>query len=325
MSDLEQARVTIIVTPRERFSFARESLDSLYANTAWPFRLLYVDAGSPAAVRRDLAGQARQRGFRLLRYAHYLPQNVGRNRALREAHTPYVVFLDNDVLLAPGWLPAMVRCAEETGAWVVAPVYCSGLPAHETIHVAGTEAGFRERDGRREAHETHLFAGARLAEVRPQLRRRPCDAAEFHCMLVRREVFERLGPLDEQILGTRDHIDLSFSVRAAGGLIYFEPDAIITYVAPPPFTWSDVPLYLLRWSNQWNDASLRRLSEKWRLEQDHERLLDSWLRPHRQVALGPLRERLQRLVGWRLGNALVDALENALVRRALRRCRTVLG
>jgi len=48
--------VTLVVVPRERFSLAPRALETLYENTAVPFRLVYVDAGSPAKVQPPLGG-----------------------------------------------------------------------------------------------------------------------------------------------------------------------------------------------------------------------------------------------------------------------------
>src|SRR5207249_8335576 len=53
---------------------------------------------------------------------HLVP-NEARNIGLRRVRTRYVVFIDNDAVPAPGWLERMVECAEETGAWVVGPLY----------------------------------------------------------------------------------------------------------------------------------------------------------------------------------------------------------
>ena len=75
--------VTLIVVPRERFGVALRSLESIYANTQFPFRLIYVDAGSPAAVARALAAQAKARGFELLRVDSLLAPNEARNLVRR--------------------------------------------------------------------------------------------------------------------------------------------------------------------------------------------------------------------------------------------------
>jgi hypothetical protein len=51
-------------------------------------------------------------------------------------------------------------------------------------------------------------------------------------------------------------------VHRAGGAIYSEPRSIVTYVPPPPFALSDVPYFLLRWSDRWISASVSRFAEK---------------------------------------------------------------
>ena len=64
---MSQPTVTIIVAPRERFQFARESLDSLYENTFVPFKLVYVDNNSPDKLRQHLEFQSLLRSFQVVR------------------------------------------------------------------------------------------------------------------------------------------------------------------------------------------------------------------------------------------------------------------
>ena len=63
------------------------------------------------------------------------------------------------------------------------------------------------------------------------------DYSEFHCALVRRAVFDRIGPLDERILGAAEHIDLALHLRALGARGFFEPTAIVSYL-PPTTHWA---------------------------------------------------------------------------------------
>ena len=72
-------QATVVVVPRERFSFASASLESIFENTSPPFELVYVDGASPPRLRRYLEAQARQRSFRLIRTEHYLSPNRARN------------------------------------------------------------------------------------------------------------------------------------------------------------------------------------------------------------------------------------------------------
>src|SRR5512139_2931821 len=98
---MEIARVTIVVVPRDHFSDAQESLESVYENTKYPFDLVYVDGGSPVTVASYLKQRSASLGFRLLRTEHYLSPNRARNVGARGATTPYIVFIDNDVVVAP--------------------------------------------------------------------------------------------------------------------------------------------------------------------------------------------------------------------------------
>jgi GT2 family glycosyltransferase len=316
--------VTIVMVPRERFGLTRESIESLYANTTAPFELVVVDGGAPAELKTQLEAEAARRGFRLVRSDYYLAPNEARNLALQQVSTPYVVFVDNDLFVAPGWLERLLECADETGAWVVGPVYCIGEPAHQVVHMAGGRAGITERNGRRELYEQHRHAGLRLGDLR--LKREPCELVEFHCMLVRSEVFEKLGPLDEALLSTPEHLDLCLAVREAGGAIFLEPAAVVTYVPPPPLAWNDLPFFVLRWSESWTRASLDHFRRKWRLPADDQCLIahHAWLGSHRLMALpgwNRVRGRFGGEVAAWIERTLISPAETAVHRRLLKTTR----
>lgn len=266
------AQVTIVVAPRERFSYTRESLESIYNNTTMPFSLVYVDGNSPSDIRQYLAQQAQEKDFKLIRCDYYLAPNQARNIGLRECNSKYVVFIDNDVIVAPGWLENMVQCAEETSASVVGPLVCIGKEFHQVIHLAGGEARIvveiKDDKVKQRIHEKHYFVNRRVAEVQDQLHRQQCEFAEFHCVLVRTEIFEQIGLLDEALLNTREHIDFCMTVAQSGGKIYCEPAAVVTYVPGPPFKWSDMHYFMLRWSDDWELASLQHFRDKWQLKKD---------------------------------------------------------
>ena len=146
--------VTLIVVPRERFSYAQTSLNSLYDHTQLPFKLIYVDGNSPKGLQQFLKQQSEERGFKLVRTNQYLYPNQARNIGLHHADTEYIVFVDNDVVVSPGWLTALVICADETGAAVVGPLMCQHEPIHQEIHFAGGESHvWTDKLGRRRLRE----------------------------------------------------------------------------------------------------------------------------------------------------------------------------
>ena len=272
MAKTEQPPVTIIVVPRESFGYTQASLESLYLHTHEPFDLVYVDGGSPRRVRDYLARESRARGFTLIRTEEYLSPNRARNLGLRSAHGRYVVFADNDILFQDGWLGRLVECAETTGAAIVGPLSCIGEPLHEVIHNGGGETSIEEhvRDGRsvrRISQVTHL-SGERVSKLGAELDPFKCDYVEFHTVLVRRALFDQIGELDEKLLSTREHVDLCLLAAASGHSIYCERRAAITYVPGVRPSMSDVAYFMLRWSDEWDLASLRHFRAKWDLDED---------------------------------------------------------
>lgn len=266
---MQEPIVTIVVSPRERYSCTQESLESIYQHTTIPFKLVYVNGNSPPKVRRYLEAQAQDKNFQLLRTDCYLSPNQARNLGLSQVTTPYLVFMDNDVVVTPGWLTQLVQCAEETEAAVVGPLMCQDQPLHEIVHFAGGESHIvTDIKGRRHLREKMYKQGQQVLAVRDQLKRQPTELAEFHCVLIRTSIFEQIGLLDEAILNTKEHLDFCMTVAEAGGTVYLEPACIVTYVPGPPLEWTDIPFYMLRWSDAWQLASLRRLQEKWNLAED---------------------------------------------------------
>jgi GT2 family glycosyltransferase len=315
-------KVTIVVVPRERFSYTSRSLESIYEHTDIPFSLVYVDGGSPGRIKRYLAQQARLKNFKLIRTEHYLSPNQARNLGFQQIETKYVVFVDNDVLVSPGWLKALVDCAEETDAWVVGALTLVGKEGTQEIHAAGGSVAIKEEEGRRVFVTNHGLAGESVDRVASELCSQETELVEFHCMLVLAEACRQAGPLDEQLFSVHEHEDFCLIVRELGGSVYFEPRSIITYVAPPPFAWSDLPFFMLRWSELWNSDSQQRFQEKWRLGTDDWNVTHTreWAREHRLIPLSLVRRitrRLSRACGWppgRIEQACLLPLEDRINR-----------
>ncbi len=284
---MSQPTVTIIVVPRERFQFARESLDSLYENTFVPFKLIYVDNHSPSKLRQHLEFQSLLRRFQVVRSETYLSPNQARNLGLQQVTTPYVVFVDNDVVFAPGWLEKLVSCTEETGATVVGSLVCQYRPVHTIVHCAGgtymapddysafargelNPSGTLDQIGGWKIQECTPYQNQPLATVRDQIDRQPTSFVEFHAMLVRTAIFDRIGPLDEGFSCTKEYLDFCMMVTRAGGLIYLEPKSIVTFLTHPPapaLQWSDIPYFMLRWSDSWELSTLLHYQHKWGLQE----------------------------------------------------------
>jgi GT2 family glycosyltransferase len=280
MNDL----VTIVVVPRERFSETKRCLASIYAHTPPGIPLVYVDGGSPNYVKAYLEEEATRRGFRLIRENRFLSPNEARNIGFSQVATKYVVFIDNDALVAAGWLDALVRCAEETGAAIAAPLYLIGEPTDQCIHMFGGRINITGMGSERHFWGYHIRANRHLPTVRHKLKRGPCDYGEFHCLLVRSDILKAVGPLDEELTTMAEHLDLALAVTRAGGTIYREPDSVVTYLAFSEFLVSDVSYFRFRWEEGRTLRTVDHFHEKWHFKKSgsYANMLE-WTRVHRKL------------------------------------------
>lgn len=302
---------SLVIVPRERFNLTGPSLEDVLANTPPGTPLIYVDANSPRATARYLGEMSAVNGFELIRKSHYLAPNWSRNLAIGRIKTKYVAFLDNDVLVKEGWLEALVRCAEETGAWVVSPLGLIGDFEKGIIHMAGGHARVAQRDnGWRYLDREYRFVDQPLGGLAQPLESQECGFAEFHCMLVRSDIFEKVGPFDPKMLSVLEHFDFCLTVQEAGGKIWFEPGSVMTYIPPPPLAWSDLPFFLRRWSEEWNAISIDRFREKWNLNERF-RPTSAFFRRRRLMPVEPLLRWAGRTWGEEAEKRLIQALSSA--------------
>lgn len=266
-------RVTIVLTQRERFSAMQESLDSLLENTPEPFKLVCATGRLSSRTRAWLKRQSQQHGFTHVEAPRALTPPEARNLGLAHADTEYVVFTENDVVFKSGWLGALIACADETRADVVAPLTCEGRPIHTIVHHVGSVETNRDtfedaQDGEKDFHEEFYLQGRTRDDVADFLVRRKTRSFEMHCFMMRRDVFDRVGVFDPDIV-SKEYLDFAWRLRQAGGAsIWLEPKAVVTFLIPSktdPITFADLPYFLLRWSQAWQNRSHDALKAKWGL------------------------------------------------------------
>jgi hypothetical protein len=321
-------RVTVAIVPREARSRARVGLDAVLTSVPADVPVVHVDGAAPARARRLVDAAAARRPMTVVRTAHPLTPNEARNHARAHVGTPYLVFVDDDLVPQPGWLEALVACADETGAAAVAPLYFYGDYADQCVHMAGGDARVEADGGAPRYVESHRFGNTALALIDEPLVRAPTEQLEFHCMLVRTEVLQRLGPLDEGLRSQFEHTDLCMRIHRDGGTTWLEPAAHVAYQVTPA-RLSDLPYFVLRWSTAWNETSRRTFAATWGLALDDPRVAASirFCERHRLDGYAGLSRPLTRLAGGhsvlaRWGRRLAEAtLHPALVARAERRRR----
>lgn len=143
--------------------------------------------------------------------------NAGIRIAL-EAPARFVLLVNSDAVLAPGALAALLAAAaDHPRAGIFAPVV---LGREEPDRIASAGIRFSPKTGRMR----HIAAGRKPAVLPPTAH--TVDAVSGCVMLVRREVFERAGMLDDEFFFYFEDIEFCLRARRAGFDVLCVPDAI---------------------------------------------------------------------------------------------------
>jgi len=329
-------RLNLAIVPRQRWSLALDSLNATLAETPEGTGLVYVDGGSPTDIADALRSRVDEYGGIYIRVDCVLSPNEARNLAIAECDREYVIIHDNDVFPRDGWAEKLVRCADETGAAMVAPTVLHG-PTTKTdeIHIAGGEVHITE--DRVMDRNTRNYSHTKMADLPVKLERGPTSQIEFHSCLIRNEYLEKIGPLDEEIFSMADHEDVTMAIDAAGGTLFYEPESVIVYVLMAVVDKREWGYWQLRWSNEWNARSFDRFCAKWDLKRDEgwPQWAELWATRertwwyHRQnLAMTWLGKGLRFASRWKITSTPVSAMEELVMRhgRAERKRRiAVLG
>ena len=315
-------KTTIVVVPRERFSSVVASLGSLFSTVSDNVPVVVVEGGSPAKVISELQKLRKTRYFDLISTAHKITPNEARNIGARLAKSEYIVFSDNDIEYCPGWLNSLEDNADQNSADMVAPLTLIGPSRRPVIHHAGGDLIATNNNGCVRLREIHRLGNADYEDRRASI----CESApldheicEFHCMLIRKELFSRIGGLDERLI-TREHMDLALHAKCLGARITFEKDSLVTYLAKNNFTLSDLNYFLFRWSHRLADSSVSAFEGTWGVKVDRDSLLKSSIGRRRHRAVASKYPRLRRLLGERLFRQwVIQPLESLVMRRSLKR------
>ena len=138
----------VVVNQRDRYDWPEALIAALFQNLPAGTPVLFVDGGSPPAVRDVLQRSAEQWGFALLRREAFTSANQARLLALERLSVSYLLCVENDVRLAPGCAEALVAAAERHWADVVVPLVLEENDrGRQRIHLAGGTCRLRRTWG----------------------------------------------------------------------------------------------------------------------------------------------------------------------------------
>ncbi|MGH0034810.1 MAG: glycosyltransferase [Myxococcota bacterium] len=211
--------VSVVVPVYEHLDLTLACLDSIaVAGSAVPYEVIVVDDASDPATGEALSARPDVRYVRN-------PENLGFvrtcNRGADEARGEFIVLLNNDTLVRPGWLDALIGTfADHPGVGLVGAqlVYPDGR-----LQEAG---GILWRDGSAwnygRGGDPHAPAHAYARDV---------DYCSGACIALPLRIFRGLGGFDEWFAPAYgEDSDLALRVRALGLRTLYQPLAVVEHI-----------------------------------------------------------------------------------------------
>ncbi len=271
-------RASIIVVTHNGLAYTKMCLTTLFG-CGWhrDDELIIVDNASSDGTPDYLSELARLNPFvRILLNRENRGFARANNQGLAIATGEVLILLNNDTLLLPGWSDGLLRRLRDPGIGLVGPV------TNRTCNEAQVDAPYRTFG------EVQQFARAYTAAHNGQSAE--LGMLAMFCAAMRRDVFDRVGVLDEQFeIGMFEDDDYARRVRAAGYSIVCADDVFVHH-------FGQGSLGELCVSGEYDrvlEANRRRFEQKWGV---------TW-RPHgRRITpeYESLRERIRNTVRTQL-------------------------
>ncbi|RLT39122.1 MAG: glycosyltransferase, partial [Chloroflexi bacterium] len=229
--------VDIVICVHNALEDVQRCLASVLRHTAQPYALLLVDDGSDPPTRDFLADFASQQSHTTrLRRDEASGYTFAANRGLRHSRASFVVLLNSDTIVTPGWLDRLIACAEsDSNIGIVGPL--SNTASYQSIPALSAGGDWAENplpagyDVDRWAEEI-AARSPRLYPAMPLL--------NGFCLLIRRAVIEAIGYFDEDAFGAGygEENDYCLRARAAGWGLALADDAYVFHAQSRSYSHS---------------------------------------------------------------------------------------
>lgn len=217
--------ISIIILTYNNLTLTRQCLESIYARThGVDFEVILVDNASTDETPQFLLEfAANHPNSKLLLNDTNLGFAAGNNQGAAAARGDVIVFLNNDTIVTDSWLAGLLRALEDPSVGMVGPV-TNEIGNESCIAIDYTNLDEMPDFARR---YTQSHSGQRF-EI---------DVLAFFCVALRREVFEEIGPLDEQFgRGFFEDDDYAMRLRQHGYKLICLEDVFIHHQGSASFS-----------------------------------------------------------------------------------------
>lgn len=224
---MENKQVAVIILNWNGEKLLREFLPSVVRNTNPELgRVIVADNDSTDGSLKVLKEEFPE--VEVLTFDRNYGFAGGYNRALAQVEAEYVVLLNSDVEVVPGWLEPLVRVLDEDSGVAAIQPKIKAYREKDKFEYAGACGGFLDRWG-------FPFCRGRILDVtEPDTGQYDQVADVFWCsgaaLFIRRELYQKCGGLDEQFFAHMEEIDLCWRLRNQGYRLQVNPEAVVYHL-----------------------------------------------------------------------------------------------
>lgn len=213
--------VSVIIPNKDEKESLKACLDSIRKNAAYDnYEIIIVENNSVSEeIFHYYKELSKDTKIRLLRWKKAFNYSAINNFGAAHAKGEYLLFLNNDVtVITPEWMSEMLGVCQrpEIGAVGAKLIY-----PDNTIQHAGCVVGMGGIAG-------HMFVDMpanRTGYLHKASLLQDMSAVTAACMMMKREVFEKVGGFTEELAVAFNDVDLCLKVNEAGYLVVYDPYA----------------------------------------------------------------------------------------------------
>ena len=260
---MDDVKITVVITPRDRYSGVIECIENLYKLTTLPFYLKVLDLAYPKVIKKQLIELlANKNNAELIEMGLITPMEA-MQKVRNKITTPYTMFLDNDSNVTQGWAEPLLEVAEAEHAAIVNPLTLEkeGVDKGAELrnHLYTNEIRIVDVNGTDYLIEDKHYRRALPKDIPQEVR--PSEMFELHGVLFETKF---LNEIEIPLMVIREHIDIGMQAKKMGRKILTQPKSVVIFDnLGTRMELDDMKFFFYRWGRSLTWQSSRLFEKRW--------------------------------------------------------------
>ena len=248
---------SIVILTYNQLKYTKKCIKSIFKYTKEPFELIVVDNGSTddtvKYLESEVSSQKSDVKIQIIKNKENLGFATGNNQGMAAARGDFVLLMNNDLVVTPGWLERLIACAERNAQ--------IGIVGPMSNYVSGPQLVKEVTYDTNSLARLNKFSSAFSKKHAGQIKH--FWRVVGFCMLIKRSVIKKIGGLDGRYgLGNFEDDDFSLRAALAGFESWIAQDCFVHHFGSRTFAGAKID-YMESLHKNWEI-----FKQKWRIPAD---------------------------------------------------------